>query len=302
MATGRDVSPTQTFQLLVVGLTIGCAYALGAFGFAFIYRVTRYINFAQGHFLVLGGAISIALIQAGAPVLVGILGGTLGTGLMGYLVDLAVVRPVARADVHAVGIATLAVAFVIEGIALKLIGDTPKFMPSLTSSAVLSVRGVRIQWDAVILAAVTVALFVTVAGYLKFSWGGRAMRMRAESRVGSLLQGVPVVRIEALVFSIAGLAGGLGGSLMAPLYSTTFNNGLNIAVSAFTAATVGGLGSLAGAFVGGILVGLVSVFTSYWWGGEAGLLSTVVLLVAVLAVRPSGIFGQRITRVDAVAV
>ncbi|MEY2421937.1 MAG: branched-chain amino acid transport system permease protein [Acidimicrobiaceae bacterium] len=289
---------TQAVQLAIVGLIVGCAYSMAALGFAFTYRVTRFVNFAQGHLLMMGGAVTIALTEGGAPILIAILGAALFGGFIGLITDLVVVRPIARYGLHSVGIATLAVAFMLEGLAAKLIGRDPRFLDSFSGGRVTTVGGVRIQWDGALLVVVTVLLFALLGFYLRHSWGGKAMLMTAENKVGSLLQGVRTGRIEAAAFAISGFVAGLGGALFAPMYSTTYNGGLTLAVAAFAAATLGGLGSLAGALLGGVLVGVVSAFASYWYGGEAGQLSTVVLLVAILSFRPSGLFGLRTGRVD----
>jgi branched-chain amino acid transport system permease protein len=292
------VTLAQAAQIFLVGLMVGCAYAMAALGFAFTYRVTRFVNFAQGHMLMLGGATTIAVTEAGMPVGVAVLCAAVLGGFVGLVTDLFVIRPVARHGSHSVGIATLAVAFVIEGVAARMIGRFPRFLDSFTGGKITTIGGVRIQWDGAILVIVTLALFGSLALYLANTWGGKAMLMTAENKVGSLLQGVRSLRVEAIAFTISGVVAGLGGALFAPLYSTTYNGGLTLAVAAFTAATVGGLGSLGGALIGGVLVGVLSAFTSYWYGGEAGLLSTVALLIVVLTFRPSGLFGVRGGRVD----
>jgi branched-chain amino acid transport system permease protein len=285
----------EFWQQVVSGLATGGIFASLALGIVIVYRATRVVNFAQGEMATFATFVAWSLLDAGVPywatvvvVLVGAFGG-------GMLLERVVVRPVARAPVVTAVILTIGLLIALNGLTAWIWGGASRTLPSMFSTRPLDVGGVAFSVQDIGIVAVTlgaVALLALFFGYTKLGLGLRAAAVNPAS---ARLSGVPVGWMLGLGWGIAAALGALAGILVAPSqgsFDPTLM--LPILVYALAAAVVGGLDSPAGAVVGGLVVGvlynLVGRYVAFF-GGQMRLVAVLAVVLAVLLVRPHGLFG-----------
>jgi branched-chain amino acid transport system permease protein len=276
---------------VVSGLATGCVYALIALGFVLIYKATDVVNFAQGEFVMVSGFISYTLlIWAGLPYLVVLLITIMLSGVMGMILERVVVRPIMTAPIFSIVIATIGASIVLRSSAGIVYGYDVLPLPTMFSKD--PVRVGFLQFTAMDVGVIGSSLVIMVALYLffKFTKMGTAMRATAQSQVAASLMGVSVKRIFSMTWAISAAIGGVAGVLIAPIIYLDPNLGL-IGVKAFAGAILGGFGSIPGAIVGGMLLGILENLSGYFFNAGIKQVSTYILLILVLVVRPSGLFG-----------
>jgi branched-chain amino acid transport system permease protein len=291
---------TLLLQLLVSGLSLGAVYALLAIGFVVVYKASGVVNFAHPALLMVGAYVTARMSAADVPFLLALLAGIGGAAVVSLLVQLLLVSPVARQSVIAASILTIGVDVVIQTEINRRIGVDILPMGDPWQNDVVAVAGLTIPQTRVVALVLGCVLIGAFFAWFKFSTWGIAMRAVAEDPETAALMGVRRPRVSALAWMLAGALAAVAG-----LFITVFPSpGLEpvtatIALRAFPAAIIGGLDSIEGAVVGGLVVGVAEVLTQ----GYAGSLSFLglgfhtvmpyVVMVAVLLVRPSGLFGTK---------
>jgi branched-chain amino acid transport system permease protein len=285
------------FETLVLGLTIGSGLALMALGLTLVFGVMRTINFSHGELYTLGGYVFVALaVGLGVPPLLGIFAApVLGAGL-GWAIHAALLR--VRPTFSRFGyadyflIVTFAVSISLQNGFLLLFGADFRSPPSVLETDI-EVFGATIGGDrlaGVIGAALAVA---AVSLYMRRSYVGRSWRAISQNRLGAEVVGIDVAKGSRSAFAVASGLAALAGALLAPLFSVFPSAGVTPLSTAFTIIVLGGMGSVPGALIGGLLVGVVDtlgvVYVSSAYTGAYGFL----LMIAVLLVRPHGLFGKR---------
>jgi branched-chain amino acid transport system permease protein len=281
-------------DLTLNGLANGAIYAAVALSLVLIWRATRILNFAQAGMLMLTTFIAWALIDKGAPYVVGFVVALLAGLVLGALVERLVVRPVEGGPPLNAVIVTLGLLVLLEAVAGMIWGGNPRSFPPA-----FSIRGYRIAGHAVLfspfdLFTVVVVAVLLVALVLLFRRTSLGLQMRASAfapEVARLL-GVRVGRMFTAGWALASLAGSLAGLLVAPAVFVAPSNFDPVLVFGFTAAVIGGLESPPGAVVGGVLLGLALSYVSGYAGASTVTLGALVILVAVLMVRPNGLFAH----------
>src|SRR6266481_5153099 len=275
-----------TLVLLTNGVMIGLMYALIALGFVLIYKATDAINFAQGEFVMFAGFLAAGAIDiGGAPFWLGALLAIAGMVVMGFGLERIVLRPLIGRPVIAVVMATIGLAAVLRGTATLPIGDEPIDLgPVLLSPVQLVGAGVSI---------IFLAIFTWF--FLK-SRIGIAMRAVADSQQVAMAMGIDVRRYFALAWAMAGVVSALGGVVWGAMLSVDNQLAL-VGLKVFPVVILGGLDSVLGAVVGGLIVGIVEnlaagYFDPYVGGGTKDFVP-YVLMIAALMIRPEGIFGRR---------
>ena len=292
---------SQLLQLLASGVSLGAVYALLALGFVVVYKASGVVNFAHPALLMVGAYVTARLSGTGdVPFYAAVLIGIGGAALISLLIQFFLVAPVAKRSVVAASILTIGVDVVLHTEINRRIGVEILPMGDPWQDSVVTVAGVTIPQTRVIAFGIGVVLIAVFFAWFKFSTWGVAMRAVAEDRETAALMGVRSSRVSALAWVLAG-----GLAAVAGLFMTVFPSpGLepvtaSVALRAFPAAIIGGLDSTGGAVVGGLIVGVTEVLTQ----GYASELSFLglgfhsvmpyVVMVAVLLVRPSGLFGTR---------
>ena len=276
---------------VVSGLATGCVYALIALGFVLIFKATDVVNFAQGEFVMVSGFISYTLlIRGGLPYGLVLVLTVVASGFVGVALERVVVRPIMDAPIFSIVIATIGASIVLRSSAGILYGYDVLPLPTLFSKD--PVRLGVLTFTAMDAGVIGSSLAIMLALYLffKLTKTGMAMRATAQSQTAARLMGVSVSRIFSLTWAISAGIGGVAGVLIAPIIYLDPNLGF-IGVKAFAGAILGGFGSIPGAIVGGMLLGVLENLSGYFFNAGIKQVSTYILLILVLVIRPSGFFG-----------
>jgi branched-chain amino acid transport system permease protein len=285
-------------QLTINGLSNGAILALAALGFVLIYKATGVINFAQGEFLLIAAFVAwFMLVEVGVPWVVGIAVCVLVAIAIGLLVERLILRPMVGEPVISVIMVTIGLAAVLGSLVQIIWGTRPRAFPDFIPSGSVHLLGATVAENRLwAIGIVAVALAAFTLFYTR-SRDGIAMRAVADDQQAALVQGISVRRTFALAWALAGVTAVFGGALVANLI------GVSGAVSSFgllvfPVVIVGGLDSVPGAVVGGALIGLLSSYTGGYIGGGLETVIPYVALLAILLVKPYGLFGQ--TRIERV--
>ena len=292
------MDPYLLSQYVLSGLVIGVIYALMALGITFIYSIMKMINWSMGEFYMIGSYVQYALLAT-------VLGWTLwyvalpvamaSVFLLGLVVQRLLLRPmyvggVERRDEYAT-IVTIALMVFFRNLAIVL-GGPNQYAPRDYARAgrllTLPISGNRLV--ALISTLVLLALFFLV---IKKTWIGRAFRGAAQNRVGIQTAGVDVLRLDMLAFGVGVALAAAAGALLAPDFLVYPENGAITTFKGFEIIVIGGLGSILGSIVGGVLLGVIEALGSVFLSPAYKDLYGFLLLIALLALRPSGLFGER---------
>jgi branched-chain amino acid transport system permease protein len=282
--------------IFAIGIAMGCVYALVAVGYSLIYRTTAVVNFAQGSYVMIGGFatwwfFSVAKLPYPAAVLLGVLAAT-ATGLVLWtLVVLPLWRR--RSPSYVVLLETIIFGAIVSTAALIMLGPMPQTLPPWIPGFALDFQGNHVDGQYIVVAVATVAIMALFSAILQFTTLGRAMRACAASRDTSQLLGISPERVGAISFSATAMLGGLGGAMITPAQFTSADAGLAYGVFGFVAAVLGGFGSLPGALVGGLLLGLVNAFVGRYISSNYQTVISFAILLSLLAVRPQGLIGSQ---------
>jgi branched-chain amino acid transport system permease protein len=304
-------------QLTVNGLTLGSLYALIALGYTMVYGILKLLNFAHGDVYMVGGFIGFGVLTAlGGPlspnialipmILLMFLAAMLGAGLLGVAIERFAYRPLREAPRLAPLITALGVSFFLQNSVLLLLGaqfrtynsfvlgsPNPEFFePGPLIEQAFAIREVPVQKIQLVVIVVTAALCVALTVLVAKTRIGKAMRATAFDREGAAMMGIDVDRVIAFTFLVGSILAGAAGVMFGLLFSQVWHfMGFLAGLKGFTAAVVGGIGSIPGAMLGGLLVGLTEAYSSGYLGGRWGDLTVFGILILVLLVRPSGLLG-----------
>jgi branched-chain amino acid transport system permease protein len=287
-------------QQMINGISLGSLYALIAIGYTMVYGILRLINFAHGDFLMVAayiGLFSLSLFSLPWP-LAFLLALAL-TGLMGALLELGAYRPLRRAPRLSLLISAIGASFLLENLALVLIGGRPQPFPTIAAFAgTLQFGSLYIPRLSFFIPLITLVLLGGLFGLVYFTRIGIALRALAHDWETTQLLGINVNHLISLTFVLGSLLAGVGGLLWAMKYPQV-NPFLGVipGLKAFIAAVLGGIGNLAGAVVGGMVLGILEILLVAFFPAWAGYRDAVAfsLLIVVLLVRPTGLLGESIT-------
>jgi branched-chain amino acid transport system permease protein len=285
-------------NVLVSTLTLGSIYALVAISLNILYKPTNVFNFAQGGMVMLGAMLGAVVAGAGLPWLVTLVVVVASGGVLGWLIDRIAVTPLLNKSASATGwiASTLAVSLIIENLAGKAWDSTPRVVPppEPTSTQVHDIIGVPISSYQIVLVVVTVLIAIAIELIYR-TRPGLAVSAVAEDREAAQLRGISPGRLSVWSFVLGGALASLAGLLAGPILYASVTLGPQLLVFGFAAAALGGIGSTRGGVLGGYVVGAVgAVATGLAPGLQPLALFTVAL--AILYVRPSGVFGQPVAR------
>jgi len=282
------------FQYLVAGLTYGTIYAIVGIGFNIIYNTTGIINFAQGEFVMLGGMTAVTL-HTFLPLPLAILGAVVITMAVGGLIEIVFIRWLVKPSVLRMIIITIGLSILVREAALMLWGEGVRSLPYFTGNEItaLSFGGVRISpqvlWSLGVCAVVVVLLNL----FFKFTMLGREMRACAANRDAATLCGIPTRNMITLSFVLSAGIGALAGCVVSPITQTQYAIGSGLAIKGFTVAILGGLGNSMAAVAAGFILGILESFSIWVMPTAYKDAISISLLLAMLFLRPSGLFGNR---------
>jgi branched-chain amino acid transport system permease protein len=278
-------------QFAIAGLSQGAVYALVAMGFVAIFSVSGVINLAQGEFAAIAGLVALSGTGAGLPLPVAMLVALLVVAVVAVLMQRLAIAPVRRMTTLVSIILTLGVSTALKALLLLLYGPQGRGLAPLPGSD-LVIGGVSVRAQELWILGITAVVAVAVTFFYDRTMIGKALRACSEQPVAARLVGISPVAAATVAFAVAGLLGATAGLLASPIQLTQWDSGLLLGLKGFVAATLGGLVSIRGAVVGGLLLGVLeSLVAGYVDSGYRDAVA-FVLLIVVLVARPGGVFGR----------
>ena len=284
----------QLLQLSVSGVAQGCVYALVALGFVLIYKATETVNFAQGDLMMLGAFFALtASVMMGWPYWATILFAVAAMAVVGMLLERIVLRPVLGQPAFTVVMITIGVGYVLRGVVTMMPGwGTDTFtLPTPFSEGVIKVGGIIFAVQQLAVIGMTTALCAVLYVFFRYAKLGVAMQATSQNQLAAAYMGIPVRRVNMLVWGLSAGVAAFAGILLAPVTFVHSNMGF-IGLKAFPAAVVGGFGSVPGAIVGGLIIGLVEALAGFYLPEGFKDVAAYVVVLIVLLIKPSGIFGE----------
>jgi branched-chain amino acid transport system permease protein len=281
-------------QLLVSGIMLGGIYALMSIGLTLIFGVLKIVNFAHGEFLMLAMYVAWAIVSATGittytamavvtPLLFG----------FGLLVYLLIVRP-GIAKPHLVGVfATMGLSLAMQNLALVAMTADLRDVPPLFGGTPIKFGPLYFRVELLVGFLISIAITLALMIFVKRTYIGKAIRATVQDRDAAMLMGINVPRLFLLTFAGGSALVGIAGCIMLPLYSTFPTVGLNFVLIAYVVVVLGGMGSMEGAFLGGICVGIVQSLSGYYVAPAYGQMFYFLVFLLVMIFRPNGLLGQR---------
>lgn len=281
-------------QLLAVGISIGFVYALIALAFLVIYNGVGGLNFAQGDFVTIGAFTGIATTALGASPWLGVAVSCLILSGLGLALHRFVFMPIHNRPGEVFIIATIGVSIALSNAAQIIWGPAPLSMPSLAGDRTFTGFGIVLPFDYLIIVILGCATLLLFYGFFMHTFYGRQLRAIATDRPTSALIGINVNSMSSWVFVLSGITSAIAGCVIAPLFFATPTMGLPLGIKAFVAIVIGGFGNMVGAVIGGLIVGILESYIGYFVSTDYTEAIIFGILIAVLLVAPSGLFGERI--------
>ena len=278
-------------ELLLNGILLGGVYALMACGLNLIFGVMRVINFAHGEFLTLGALATYSLcVTFKLPFWSALLVVPAVMAVFGYAMQVTLIARVINAPMIMSLLLTYALSTVLVNIGLYVYGGGFKGIPGLLTGSV-KVLGVGLSEARLVAFAVAIGASLAVFVFLKRSLFGKAIRAVSQEPEIASISGISVARVRNATFALGAAMAGLAGVLLAPIYAADPQMGSRFLIKVFAVVVVGGMGSYGGAIAGALLLGVVEVLGGYSLGQMAGSAAVYLVMIAVLLIRPRGLFG-----------
>ncbi|MPZ58803.1 MAG: branched-chain amino acid ABC transporter permease [Rhizobiales bacterium] len=279
-------------QLLVAGISTGSIYALIALGFNVVFKSTGAMNFAQGEWVVMGGMISALLLGTFSSVGVACLLAVLLVAIFGLLSERLVIRPLRHPTALLITLVSIGLSICTRSFVMLTLGKKPVGYPGFSGATTISLGGVTFQAQTLWIVGLTLAFLVIMHFFFERSMLGKALRAAAADREAAAIVGVRVETTILISFGIAAFAGALAGAIITPLTLASYDQGAMFGFKGFSAAMLGGVGSLPGAVVGGLALGLLEAFGSFYISSDFKDAIAFAVLLLILFVRPSGLLGR----------
>ena len=280
----------DVIHLAVSGIAQGCAYGLIALGFVLIYKATEVVNFAHGEFMMLGAFAVLAFSEAlGWGFWPAFVLGCLSIAVVGYLVDAQIMRRIIGESQASVFILTVAFGFIFRALAGMIFGWNTRSLDTPFDGRI-TFGGLNIGADRVAIIVATVVLVAAIYLFFGRTRYGVAMQAASQNQLAAYYMGIPVKRLVSFTWAIGAFIAAAAGALLAPVTQIDTTIGF-LGIKALAGAIVGGFGSIPGALLGCLLIGIIEPFADYYLPGIKGVSAYVVMLV-VLFVRPEGLIVQ----------
>jgi branched-chain amino acid transport system permease protein len=284
----------QALQVLISGISQGCIYGLIALGFVLIYKATETVNFAQGELMMLGAFLGLtATAGMGLSYWAAIPVALAGMALAGLLIERATLRPILGQPAFSVVIVTIGLGYVARG-AVTMVpfwGTETHTLPAPFRDEIIRAGELVIGMENVVIIAATMVLCALLFLFFRYSRIGIAMQAASQNQLAAYYMGIPVRRLNGFIWAISAAVAALAGVLLAPITFVHVNMGF-IGLKAFPAAVVGGFGSLPGAIVGGLVIGVVESLAGMYLPEGFKDVAAYVVVLAMLMVKPTGLFGE----------
>ena len=285
--------------LLMSGVTTGALYGLVALGFVVVNKATGVINFAQGEFFMFAGFIAwMSHVQFGIGYFASFALAVAFGFLLGCLTDRIAFRPIAKTDVVSLVLATVGIAFVLKGLARTIWGGKADYLafPPITSPDPIMLGNIMVIPQQLAVLAGTVTILLLFTAFFRLTRAGKMMQATADNARAAALVGIRIDRVYTLAFGVGAAIAAAAAVLTAPLTLLYPDIGFAFFLKGFAAAVLGGLSSLPGAVLGGLIVGIAESMAGGYIHSSVMELSPFLVIMAVLVLRPSGLLGPRQAR------
>ena len=284
---------------LINGMSLGSVYAIIALGYTMVYGIAKMLNFAHGDVIMVGAYICFCSVSyLGLPPMLGVLLSVVGCTLLGIIVERLAYKPLRNAPSLNVLITAIGVSYFLQNAALLIMGSDPKSFSSIISLPAINLfdGSLTISATAVITILACVVIMLALTTFTNKTKMGKAMRACSEDREAAQLMGINVNSTISMVFAIGSGLAAIAGVLMCSAYPTLMpTTGSMPGIKAFTAAVFGGIGSIPGALIGGILLGIIENLAKAYISSQLSDAIVFSVLIIVLLVRPTGILGKKMT-------
>jgi branched-chain amino acid transport system permease protein len=288
----------QVLQIIISGVAQGCIYGLIALGFVLIYKATETVSFAQGELMMLGAFGGLACMTVlGFPFWLAVPSAVVAMAIIGVLVERVVIRPILGQPAFSIVMLTIGIGYVARGVITMIpnIGTDTHTLPVPYKDQIWKVGGLVLNVEQMAVIAVTAVLSGLLYLLFKYSKLGVAMQASSQNQLAAYYMGIPVKRLNGLVWGLAAGVAAIAGLLLAPITFVHANMGF-IGLKAFPAAVVGGFGSLPGAIVGGVIIGVVESLSGFFMPEGFKDIAAYVVVLIMLMVKPNGLFGEKLRK------
>ena len=284
---------------LINGISLGSVYAIIALGYTMVYGIARMLNFAHGDIIMVGGftVFTIVTTMGGSPV-VGILASVVVCTVLGVTIERVAYRPLRDASPLAVLITAIGVSYLLQNVALLIFGSNARQFTSVITVPALKLAGGKLSISSVTIVTILSCIVIMAAlmTFINKTKMGQAMLAVSEDRGAATLMGINVNRTISVTFAIGSALAAVAGVLLCSAYpSLSPYTGSMPGIKAFVAAVFGGIGSIPGAFIGGILLGIIENLAKAYISSQMSDAIVFSVLIIVLLVRPTGILGKKMT-------
>lgn len=288
----------QFLQLVISGIAQGCIYGLIALGFVLIYKATETVSFVQGDLMMMGGFVGLAaMTMLGFPYWLSILAAIIAMGLFGLFIERLVIRPILGQPQFTIVMLTIGIGYIVRGLITMIpaIGTETHTLPVPFKDQVLQAGGLLFSVEQLVIIGATALLCAVLYAVFRYTTVGIAMQASSQNQLAAYYMGIPVQRLNGLVWALAAAMAAVAGLLLAPITFVHVNMGF-IGLKAFPAAVVGGFGSLPGAIVGGLIIGIVESLSGFYLPTGFKDVAPYIVVLLMLWFKPNGLFGEKLRK------
>ena len=288
----------QFLQLVISGIAQGCIYGQIALGFVLIYKATETVSFAQGDLMMLGAFAGLAgMTMLGFPFWLAVISAIGAMALLGLVTERLVIRPILGQPAFSIVMLTIGLGYVGRGLITMIpgIGTETHTLPVPYKDQAWTLGGLVVSMEQTAVIVVTAVLCAALYALFKYSKLGLAMQASSQNQLAAYYMGIPVKRLNGLVWALAAAVAAIAGLLLAPITFVHANMGF-IGLKAFPAAVVGGFGSLPGAIVGGLVIGIVESLAGFYLPEGFKDIAAYIVVLIMLMVKPNGLFGEKLRK------
>jgi len=282
---------------LISGISLGSIYAIIALGYTMVYGIAKMLNFAHGDVIMVGAYMCFFAIESfGLPPVIGILLAVCVCTALGVMIESFAYRPLRQASSLAVLITAIGVSYLLQNAALILWKSNPRAFPSIIGTGAVQIHaGLSVTYVTVLTILACLAIMAGLTLFTGKTKMGKAMRACAEDKNAASLMGINVNATISLTFAIGSALAAVAGALLCSAYPTLSpTTGSMPGIKAFTAAVFGGIGSIPGAMLGGVLLGIIEIFAKAYISTQLSDAIVFAVLIIVLLVKPAGLLGRRV--------
>ena len=285
------------FSYLIAGISLGGIYALIALGYTMVYGIAKKLNFAHGDVIMIGGYVAFTAISTwGKPVWIAVPCAIIACIILGVVIEKVAYKPLRSATPLAVLITAIGVSYLLQNVALLIFGSQARnFTSVVPDDFSVSLGDINISGETVVTILASVAIMVALTLFVNHTKSGKAMQAVSEDRGAAQLMGINVNRTISLTFAIGSALAGVASVLLCSTYpQISPYTGAMPGIKAFTAAVFGGIGSIPGAMIGGVVLGVIENLSKAYISSELSDAIVFAVLIIVLLVKPTGLLGKKI--------